>query len=1337
MAKPEVYSNPLIPLVLVAGLLSGSLWRSTPPADAGKPGDTGSSRGAETSNGGSAPAPWISDLRPALESLDAALGAHADSAGPQPVTQTTGIALAPKGDARDQQIFDAMAGLRSGLDRLSSRVAVPPCGNAGALEEPARVLGAWLLADGGDGATARVTEARALLDEYRDWRLLVDLAKRVRHSRNGGGHPIYSVGFIVATLPDYVDSNSGWLADQGLAAMQSGMAQEQYLFDRVTLIDWARAAGGAAPAPSASHLHERQPGVIIFRHVTGQTISLEAVLTVPETPTAGIHQVALRNSLWFLRAWNACSGTADASLRVLGPSFSGSTLSLALVLGEAPFARAFARRVVISGSATADENVETMDTFSKGAIFRATVQPTSVLKALMAAYLRSINATWKDDNLALLIESNTAYGGVAGSRRSTSAVRTDAFAQAKIFNFPLHIAQLRSDAPRDQPGAALMPASAIPLNMHETAPPSDSIPVLRPQLTSPIVEATVHSILDEIRHQRIPAVGIQATDDRDVLFLAREVKRAAPDVQLFLFGTHALYLHPDYLPYLRGALVASSYALTLANQPEIPDTSKHDSQRHSFQSMVSEGVFYATRALVSLRDDASHDAVPYCDARGSKPCVPVAPASINVVGEGGYWTLAGAQNLKVETTRPAGPDRLRSSVVPAPAPLNVAPLPPIPTLFSIGAVLVLAIVAGHLWMLIRISRAFKDPSIDRSFFEWPLVGVLVPPRTFNRAAGLHRFAVSVCFALLSLAAAWVVAIALPFLLPASAGPIVPCAAVATCIAVIYTGVVSYGPRRSLPDALPVGERQEASAPGIASRFGKLTMTEWAGWLLFAGMVTTMCLFVALVIETALDAINGGPGRLTIARMVGGGIVSPAALTLFLAAAFYTAVFTGVRRLSLVGFGYARLGGGSPAFGLLTAEPEPAVGDAKQGSLAGILDMPAQNMPSVYPVALLLALSIAAVCAGRVTTIEGRTFSWFVTAGTWTTLGLGLLQLAQGLALWSTARPHLKRLAQTPIEKHLQKVAPHVPWEISLEPPRLTELMPVARMADSVMCDCRRLVFSGRAGSADDPMSDDPDGVRIGVERCLGLRPGDLASLKPLFAVPAHVSALETEMALREHAAIIQSESWFGLWRLSDSLVTLLQRSVWRRCTTAAPAQAGRQELAMITSRPGLPMAPMEVAGPTLGPDIEPPDVPCATGKATAWFARCEQLVALQIAFVLRDIVARTITCLFAAMLCLTSLSVAHLLYVFSGRASLLTIDMLAVAATAVLAVWILVDMERDHVLSRLRTTTPGRVDVNWEFIKRIAVYGVLPLLAVIASLFPEVGGTLFGWLEPLRKLSTF
>jgi len=406
-------------------------------------------------------------------------------------------------------------------------------------------------------------------------------------------------------------------------------------------------------------------------------------------------------------------------------------------------------------------------------------------------------------------------------------------------------------------------------------------------------------------------------------------------------------------------------------------------------------------------------------------------------------------------------------------------------------------------------------------------------------------------------------------------------------------------------------------------------------------------------------------------------------------------------------------------------------------------MPAQNMPSIYPAALLLILLVAAISTTRVTTIEGWTFSWFVMVGTWTTLGLGLLQLAQGLALWNTARSHLKRLAQTPIEKYLQDIAPQVPWDISLVPPRLTELMPVARMADSVMRDFRSLAFAGRSGAV---VSEVPRNLGTlhslagDQEVRLGVRPGDLVSLEPLFAEPSHVSALETEMDVREHAAIIQSETWFGLWKLSDALVTMLQRTAWRRGTTTAPARAARREAEAVelAHSLGARLTATAVLEPIPGGHGDtPPTERSGVKAAAAWFARCEQLVALQLAFVLRDIVTRTLTCLFAAMLCLTSLTMAHLLYAFNGRASLLTVDMLAVAATALAAVWILVDMERDHVLSRLRTTTPGRVDINWEFIKRLAVYGVLPLLAVIAALFPEVGGTLFGWLEPLRKLSSF
>ena len=195
-------------------------------------------------------------------------------------------------------------------------------------------------------------------------------------------------------------------------------------------------------------------------------IQVQVVLVVLETPTAGVHQAALRNSLRFLRAWDACATRKSRTLRVLGPSFSGSTLSLASVLGEASFRAAFDPRIVISGSATAGENIQWMKDFSQGAIYRATVQPTAVLQERMARFLESLNPAWKDgDGVALLTESNTAFGGDAGKSGKDAAKATAAggagtwrepFAKAKSFNFPMHIAQLRSDAPAlAQPGALL------------------------------------------------------------------------------------------------------------------------------------------------------------------------------------------------------------------------------------------------------------------------------------------------------------------------------------------------------------------------------------------------------------------------------------------------------------------------------------------------------------------------------------------------------------------------------------------------------------------------------------------------------------------------------------------------------------------------------------------------------------------------------------------------------------------------------------------------------------------------------------------------------------------
>jgi hypothetical protein len=55
-------------------------------------------------------------------------------------------------------------------------------------------------------------------------------------------------------------------------------------------------------------------------------------------------------------------------------------------------------------------------------------------------------------------------------------------------------------------------------------------------------------------------------------------------------------------------------------------------------------------------------------------------------------------------------------------------------------------------------------------------------------------------------------------------------------------------------------------------------------------------------------------------------------------------------------------------------------------------------------------------------------------------------------------------------------------------------------------------------------------------------------------------------------------------------------------------------------------------------------------------------------------------------------------------------------------------MDRDAILSRLTRTDPGKLDRN--FYLRVASYGTLPLLALVASQYPSIGGFLFAWLQP-------
>ena len=61
----------------------------------------------------------------------------------------------------------------------------------------------------------------------------------------------------------------------------------------------------------------------------------------------------------------------------------------------------------------------------------------------------------------------------------------------------------------------------------------------------------------------------------------------------------------------------------------------------------------------------------------------------------------------------------------------------------------------------------------------------------------------------------------------------------------------------------------------------------------------------------------------------------------------------------------------------------------------------------------------------------------------------------------------------------------------------------------------------------------------------------------------------------------------------------------------------------------------------------------------------------------------------------------------------------------------------DAILSRLWSTRPGHVDWNGELIGRMFAYGAVPVVTLFVTFFPEVGNSLFAWLEPVKRVLPF
>ena len=130
----------------------------------------------------------------------------------------------------------------------------------------------------------------------------------------------------------------------------------------------------------------------------------------------------------------------------------------------------------------------------------------------------------------------------------------------------------------------------------------------------------------------------------------------------------------------------------------------------------------------------------------------------------------------------------------------------------------------------------------------------------------------------------------------------------------------------------------------------------------------------------------------------------------------------------------------------------------------------------------------------------------------------------------------------------------------------------------------------------------------------------------------------------------------------------------------------------------------------------------------------EELVTMLMAFVIRDGLARLGHNLVFVIGGVVLVFCSHTLFPFQQHTHLRMLGWIYIGLTFTAILTVLVQMKRNEIIGRLTSSSPG-VRATWdsEFVLKLAVFGLLPLLTLFAAQFPDVGGLLLRWLDPVQK----
>lgn len=515
------------------------------------------------------------------------------------------------------------------------------------------------------------------------------------------------IRFMIVTVPDPLHTHLNLQFDRTLEAVQQALQDEKYTYDS-SWLPWKKQTSNSSNSTEQTAdanekaRREQCPGLILFRRnmttsplpdcstqkMAGTGTGSEPyqcgmfAFVVSENPTAGLNQVQWANALAWIEKY-AARGRPDRSLRVLGPTFSGSMPSVVRALTRLNTgSSSFTSVLLYSGRIRGCGSWRWLNTQLNG----LTSLPirTADFDENDAIQIDRFYRFLKDrghllSEVAVLSEDETAYGGLPDAHAkppdatgtAPPDISTEPLCEPPYprTNRPVHlyyprdISAIRS-AYQEQSifstGASTETAAAPravlqPQYEPTTQGETDTIEPFSGQGMALTQEAQLYGIVNSLRTHGIRYVILRSTNSLDYLFLARFLHRAYPSAYIVTLGADMLFGREIDSTEFRGVVALTTFPLLPRGQDWTTQTTELPQHAHRiFGSDIMEGVYLAARFLTTDEAAKRSDPSPY--VHPPKPDIPdyakpfwgsdsgtnsaAASTWLSVIGRDGYWPLA-------------------------------------------------------------------------------------------------------------------------------------------------------------------------------------------------------------------------------------------------------------------------------------------------------------------------------------------------------------------------------------------------------------------------------------------------------------------------------------------------------------------------------------------------------------------------------------------------------------------------------------------------------------------------------------------------------------------------